>query len=107
VLFHCKPVNQQKTSIFAIILWEEQRLNCLRGKKKISSTFSVLSNSDHVGWMSGLPDTILKCKVLHVLSNPIKPICLGYFSEILFVEEYNICASSYIFFLKIVLDEIN
>jgi hypothetical protein len=25
---------------------------------------------------------------LHVLSNPIKPICLGYFSEILFVEEY-------------------
>jgi hypothetical protein len=28
---------------------------------------------------------------------------LGYFSEILFVEEYNICASSYIFFLKIVL----
>ena len=28
------------------------------------------------------------------------PICLGYFSEILFVEEYNICASSYIFFFK-------
>ena len=43
-----------------------------------------------------------RCKVLHVLSNPIKPICLDYFSEILFVE-YNICASSYIFFLKIVL----
>ena len=40
------------------------------------------------------------CKVLHVLSNPIKPICLDYFSEILFVEEYNICASSYIFFLN-------
>ena len=33
----------------------------LRGKKiKISSTFSVFSNSGHVGWMSGLPDTILK-----------------------------------------------
>ena len=35
--------------------------NSLRGKKiKISSTFSVFSNSGHVGWMSGLPDTILK-----------------------------------------------
>jgi hypothetical protein len=33
----------------------------LRGKKiKISSTFSVFSNSGHVGWMSGLPETILK-----------------------------------------------
>jgi hypothetical protein len=31
----------------------------LRGKK-ISSTFSVFSNSGHVGWMSGLPDTIFK-----------------------------------------------
>jgi hypothetical protein len=39
---------------------------------------------------------------LHVLSNPIKPICLGYFSEILFVEEYNMYALSYIF-LKTVL----
>jgi hypothetical protein len=27
---------------------------------KISSTFSVFSNSGHVGWMSRLPDTILK-----------------------------------------------
>ena len=27
MLFHCKSVNQQKTSIFALILWEEQRLN--------------------------------------------------------------------------------
>ena len=26
VLFHFKPVNQQKTTIFALILWEEQRL---------------------------------------------------------------------------------
>ena len=33
----------------------------LRGKKiKISSTFSVFSNSGHVGWMSGLPHIILK-----------------------------------------------
>jgi uncharacterized protein YozE (UPF0346 family) len=24
VLFHCKPVNQQKTSIFALILWEDE-----------------------------------------------------------------------------------
>ena len=33
----------------------------LRGKQiKISSTFSVFSTSGHVGWMSGLPDTILK-----------------------------------------------
>jgi hypothetical protein len=38
------------------------------------------------------------CKVLHVLSNPIKPICLGYFSEILFVEEYNICLRRTSFF---------
>jgi hypothetical protein len=30
VLFHCKPVNRQKTSIFALILWEEQRLNRFR-----------------------------------------------------------------------------
>jgi hypothetical protein len=27
VLFHCKSGNQQKTTIFALILWEEQRLN--------------------------------------------------------------------------------
>jgi hypothetical protein len=26
----------------------------------MASTFSVFSNSGHVGWMSGLPDTILK-----------------------------------------------
>jgi hypothetical protein len=31
-----------------------------RQKIKISSTFSVFSNSGHVDWMSGLPDTILK-----------------------------------------------
>ena len=45
-----------------------------------------------------IPCTLSRMKVLHVLSNPIKPICFGYFSEILFVEVYNICASSYIFF---------
>jgi hypothetical protein len=27
VLFYCKPANQQTTTIFAFILWEEQRLN--------------------------------------------------------------------------------
>ena len=27
----------------------------------------------------------VECKVVHVLSNPIKPICSGYFSEILFI----------------------
>jgi hypothetical protein len=27
---------------------------------KISSNFSVFSNSGHVGWISGLPNTILK-----------------------------------------------
>jgi len=48
-------------------------------------------------------DSLHRMQVLHVLSNPIKPICLGYFSEILFVEEYNICASSCIFFFKLVL----
>ena len=33
----------------------------LRGKKiKCHPPFSVFSNSGHVGWMSGLPDTILK-----------------------------------------------
>ena len=33
----------------------------LRGKKlKFHPPFSVFSNSDHVGWISGLPDTILK-----------------------------------------------
>ena len=33
----------------------------VRGKQiKIASTFSVFSNSGHIGWMSGLPDTILK-----------------------------------------------
>ena len=26
-LFHCKSINQQKTTIFALILWEVQRLN--------------------------------------------------------------------------------
>jgi hypothetical protein len=33
VLFHCKPVNQQKTTIFALILWEEQRLNRFLSEK--------------------------------------------------------------------------
>jgi hypothetical protein len=46
------------------------------------------------------PKKIPDSTPLHVLSNPIKPICLGYFSEILFVEEYIICASSYIFVFK-------
>jgi hypothetical protein len=32
----------------------------MKKKIKISSTFSVFSNNGHVGWMSGLPDTILK-----------------------------------------------
>jgi hypothetical protein len=34
----------------------------LEGKKiKIASPpFSIFSNSEHVGWKSGLPDTILK-----------------------------------------------
>jgi hypothetical protein len=33
----------------------------LRGNKiKISSTFSVFSNSGHIAWMSGLPDKIMK-----------------------------------------------
>jgi hypothetical protein len=27
---------------------------------KISSSFFIFSNSDHVGWMTGLPNTILK-----------------------------------------------
>jgi hypothetical protein len=41
VLFHCKPVNQQKTSIFALILWEEQRLNCCWSEKRCwNSTFT-------------------------------------------------------------------
>ena len=31
-----------------------------RKTNKISSNFSVFSNSGHVGYMSGLPDTILK-----------------------------------------------
>ena len=66
------------------------------------SPFTFLSGSPVLGprWTLLLK---FPCKVLHVLSNPIKPICLGYFSEILFGEEYNICASSCIFFLKIVL----
>jgi hypothetical protein len=44
VLFHCKPVNQQKTTIFALILWEEQRLNrFLSGKWCWNSTFTLCS----------------------------------------------------------------
>jgi hypothetical protein len=40
---------------------ESNWLSSLRGKKiKISSTFSVFSNSGHVGWMSGLSDKNLK-----------------------------------------------
>ena len=33
MLFHCKPVNQQKTSIFTLILCEEQRQPFLKRKK--------------------------------------------------------------------------
>ena len=41
MLFHCKPVNQQKTSIFALILWEEQRLNRFWSEKRCwNSTFT-------------------------------------------------------------------
>jgi hypothetical protein len=40
VLFHCKPVNQQKTSIFALLLWEEQRLNVFEAKKGAETTFT-------------------------------------------------------------------
>jgi hypothetical protein len=41
VLFHCKPVNQQKTSIFALILCEEQRLNRFWCEKRCrNSTFT-------------------------------------------------------------------
>jgi hypothetical protein len=43
VLFHCKPVNQQKTSIFALILWEEQRLNRFWSEKRCrNSTFTFV-----------------------------------------------------------------
>ena len=44
MLFHCKPVNQQKTSIFALILWEEQRLNRFWSEKRCwNSTFTLCS----------------------------------------------------------------
>ena len=42
MLFHCKPVNQQKTSIFALILWQEQRLNRFWSEKRCrNSTFTL------------------------------------------------------------------
>ena len=41
MLFHCKPVNQQTTSIFALILWEKQRLNHFWNEKRCrNSTFT-------------------------------------------------------------------
>ena len=44
MLFHCKPVNQQKTTIFALILWEEQRLNRFWSEKRCrNSTFTLSS----------------------------------------------------------------
>jgi hypothetical protein len=43
VLFHCKPVNQQKTSIFALILWEEQRLNVFEVEKGAETLLSLLA----------------------------------------------------------------
>jgi hypothetical protein len=43
--FHitCKPVNQQKTSIFALILWEEQRLNVFEVEKGAETLLSLLA----------------------------------------------------------------
>ena len=44
MLFHCKPVNQQKTTIFALILWWEQRLFEAKkgGEKRCrNSTFTL------------------------------------------------------------------
>jgi hypothetical protein len=38
VLFHCKPVNQQKTTIFALILWDEQTKPFLK-RKKVSKVY--------------------------------------------------------------------
>jgi hypothetical protein len=94
--FSLKLLGQLDSSFAKIILWW--------------SPFKLLSGSPVLGprWtlLLFINDSLhikVGCKVLHVLSNTIKPICLGYFSEILLVEEYNICASSYIFFLKIVL----
>ena len=40
MLFHCIPVNQQNTSIFALILWpEEQRLNRFWSEKKVPKLY--------------------------------------------------------------------
>ena len=43
MLFHCKPVNQQKTTIFALILWEEQRLNRFWSEKGAETLLSLLA----------------------------------------------------------------
>ena len=46
----CKPVNQQKTSIFALILWEEQRLNFhFRPPKKCPPFFLI-----HTWWCENI-----------------------------------------------------
>jgi hypothetical protein len=50
VLFHCKPVNQQKkTTIFALILWEEQRLNRFWRDKRCRNSTLILG-SKKVSW---------------------------------------------------------
>jgi hypothetical protein len=41
VLFHCKPVNQQKTTIFALILWKELRLNRFWSEKRCQILLSL------------------------------------------------------------------
>jgi hypothetical protein len=43
VLFNCKPVNQQKTSIFALILWEEKDYTVFEAKKSSETLLSLLA----------------------------------------------------------------
>jgi hypothetical protein len=72
--------------------------------------FFIVSNSDHVGWRSELPDTILEgdhpptIPTTFGLKWPIGfrgeyvLVIVDERTEILFVEEYTMCASPYIFF---------
>jgi hypothetical protein len=71
VLFHCKPVNQQKSTIFALILWEEQRLNRFWSEKRCrNSTFTLGSKKmsyllllTHTWWCENI--TASPCGYIH------------------------------------------
>ena len=83
MLFHCKPVNQQKTTIFALILWEEQRLNRFWSEKRCwNSTFTLGSQKSVIPSSFNTYLVMWKYNCEPLWSVPNTAVCLGVSSQI-------------------------